>query len=84
MNGPADELSVRIDSTEVADAEVAAVTAAVAALAASSPTGADTAEAPGARGPLMGASAWRAAALLEATDGQRLGSRAAFDRARGG
>ncbi len=80
MNGPADELSVRIDSTEVADAEVAAVTAAVVALAATSPTGADGATGDGSR---SGASVWRAAALLEATDGRRLGSRAALDRALG-
>jgi hypothetical protein len=82
------ELTIRFESTEVSDIEVAAVTVAVAGLTAraAAPGGAagpGGADATHGRGPGTGAPAWRAAALLEATDGRRLGSLASLRDALG-
>jgi hypothetical protein len=70
------DLTLRIDSTEVSDAEVAAVTVAILAGGASRMGEGEE--------PRSGASAWRAAALREATDGRRLGRLAALRQAHGG
>jgi hypothetical protein len=76
------ELTIRFDSTEVSDIEVAAVTVAVAALT-NGPADAQGGAGAAGRGPGTSAPSWRAAALLEATDGRRLGSLAALRDALG-
>ncbi|MFU8841222.1 MAG: hypothetical protein ACNA8R_10950 [Nitriliruptoraceae bacterium] len=83
MSEDARDLTIRIDSTEVSDTEVAAVTVAVAALTAGAGGGADAGVDSvdgrrGRQGPGGEVVAWRAAALLEGTGARRLGSLAAL------
>lgn len=79
MSEDTGSLTIRFDSTEVSDIEVAAVTVAVATLTGAG--GGDAGTGTGGQGSI--GPAWRVAALREATDGQRIGTRVALRGALG-